>query len=58
MKTEIFFIVKTYPNGLTQVESGPFYSYMDAMIYKEEKILHVFESDYIIAKTELEMELV
>jgi hypothetical protein len=57
MKAEVFFIVKTYPNGRTQIEAGPFYSHMDALIYKEERIFHPFESDYSIAKTELEMEL-
>ena len=53
MKVEVFFIVKTYPNGLTKVESGPYYSHMDALIDKEKRIIHPFENDYRIAKTEL-----
>ena len=57
MKAEVYFIVKTYPNGRTKIESGPFYSHMDALIYKEEKIFLPFENDYMIARTELEMEL-
>ena len=58
MKVEVFFIVKTYPNGLTRIELGPYYSHMDALMDKEKRILHVFDNDYIIAKTELEMEIV
>jgi hypothetical protein len=58
VKVEIFFIVKTYSNGLTKIESGPYYSHMDALIDKEKQIFHPFENDYGIAKTELEMELV
>lgn len=58
MKVEVFFIIKTYPNGLTKIESGPYYSHMDALIDKEERIFPPFENDYSIAKTELEMELV
>jgi hypothetical protein len=58
MKVELFFIVKTYSNGLTKVESGPFYSHIDALIWKEYNTIHVYASDYRITKTELEMELV
>ena len=58
MKVEVFFIVKTYPNGRSKIESGPFYSHMDALIYKEERIFQPFENGYMIARTELEMELV
>jgi hypothetical protein len=57
MKVEVFFIVKTYPNGLTKIESGPYFSHMDALIAKEDCVLPVFENDYTIARTELEMEL-
>ena len=58
MKVEMYFLVKTYSNGLTRIESGPYYSHMDALMDKEKRILYVFDNDYSIAKTELEMELV
>jgi hypothetical protein len=54
----VFFIVKTYPNGRSKIEAGPFYSHMDALIYREERIFHPLDNDYRIAMTELEMELV
>jgi hypothetical protein len=57
MKVEVFFIIKTYPNGLTKIESGPYFSHMDALIAKEDCVLPVFENDYKIVRTELEMEL-
>jgi hypothetical protein len=58
VKIEVFFIVKTYPNGRSKIEAGPFYSHMDALIYREERIFHPLDNDYRIAMTELEMELV
>ena len=57
MKVEIFLIVKTYSNGKTKIESGPFYSLMDALAVRE-KFLFPFEKDYTIAKVELDMEMV
>lgn len=57
MKVEVFFIVKTYSNGLTRIESGPYFSHMDALDAKE-RIFPPYEKDYMIARTELAMELV
>lgn len=57
MKVEVFFLVKTYTNALTKIEAGPFYSFMDALDAKE-RIFPPYEKDYMIARTELEMELV
>lgn len=57
MKVEVYYIVKTYSNGLSKIESGPYYSLMDVLDAKE-RIWPPYEKDYMIAKTELEMELV
>lgn len=59
MKIELFFIVKTFPNGRTRIMSGPYYSHMDALIAKDDEFrFFPSEKDYRIARTEIEMELV
>lgn len=57
VNAEVFFIVKTYPNGKTRIEDGPYYSHMDALCAKEKNILPIYENDYVIAKTELVLEV-
>ena len=58
MTVFVFYIARTYSNGRTKLEAGPYFSHMDALIAKEETVLPVFDRDYFIAKTELEIELV
>ena len=57
MKVFVYYIARTYSNGRTKLEAGPYFSHMDALIGKEESVFPVFDRDYFIAKTELEIEI-